>query len=164
MTPVVRRQGAREFRTRADGELAVHAPEVQFDRLRAEEQTGGDLPIGGAGTRKERDLELARREAVDERWAARARCLSAGAQLLPRSVRPAGRAEPLEAEEGGSQVIAGGAAVTGAAEPLSPCQLDACALEWRHAICVAEPLRLGESRIDVAIGRQQGAAAGHRGG
>jgi len=37
-----------ELGTRADSELAVDPPEVHFDGLDAQEQLGGNLPIGAA--------------------------------------------------------------------------------------------------------------------
>ena len=55
---------ARELGPRADAELAVDVPEVELDRLHAEEQSGSGLPVRRAACDERGDLQLLRRESV----------------------------------------------------------------------------------------------------
>ena len=55
---------ARELGPGADAELAVDVPEVELDRLHAEEQRGGGLPVRRAAGDERGDLQLLRRESV----------------------------------------------------------------------------------------------------
>lgn len=56
-----------ELRAGADAELPVDVPEVEVDRLRAQEELGGGLLVRRAAGDDERDLELLRRQPLGAR-------------------------------------------------------------------------------------------------
>ena len=124
------RQHARQLAAAADPELAVDRAEVVLDRLRAEEQRGGDLAVGAALGDLERDLELLGGQLVGgDGGRGRAGRAAGGAQLRARALGPRLGAEALEHRERGAERGARVGAALGAAQALAVEQLGARGLE-----------------------------------
>src|SRR2546430_14983050 len=99
-------------------ELPVDLAQMVVDSGRAEEQLGGDVPVGGSGGGQPGDLSLLRGELRAVLVGASHRVLAGGGQFGAGSPGEAAGAHSLEALEGGAELIAGVAPAPLAAQPL----------------------------------------------
>jgi hypothetical protein len=101
-----------------DVELAVHAPEVELDRLRAQEELGRDLAVLRPSGDREGDPQLLGGELVGP-VDGRALDRAGRAKLGAHPFTPRRGAELLEDLQGVSELIPGGDAATGAVQARS---------------------------------------------
>src|SRR5690348_18129888 len=101
------------------------------DRPGADEQLGGDVPVGGAGGGQPNDLEFLRCEQAQpvRRRRPGGRGLPRRAQLGPGPFGPGRGSGPVEERERGTQVGAGVRAPAVAAQPFAVEQFGAAVLE-----------------------------------
>ena len=99
-----RRDRRGQLGARPDAQLAIDPREVELDRLRAQEQLGGDLTTRRPARHSQRHPNLLGREIVGIGGAPPPR---AGGSQLRRGARgPRRRSEPVEHVEGGPQLLA----------------------------------------------------------
>jgi hypothetical protein len=80
---------------------------VRLDRLRAQEEPRGDLPVRQAGGDELRNLELLRGQLAEGRGVAPTRPRTGRPELGPRTIGPELAADGLEALERGPEAHAG---------------------------------------------------------
>src|SRR5215469_7936890 len=103
----------------ADAKLAEGLMQVVLDSAGADEQPGGDLPVGQVLGDQAADLLLLRSEHVRGFGAAWACLLAGGAQFGPGPARESLHAHRVEHGEGSAKLVAGVAATALAAQPLA---------------------------------------------
>src|SRR5215468_3289275 len=108
-----------------DVELAEDLAQVVFDGAGADEQPGGDLPVGQVPGRQPGDLLLLGGEHLRGPGAARAGPLAGGAELGPGPGGESFHADRVEQRKRGAQLVAGVAAAPLAAQPLAVEQVGA---------------------------------------
>src|SRR6516162_5385585 len=108
-----------ELSPAADAKLAEDLAQVVLDGAGADEQPGGDLPVGQVLGDQPGDLFLLRGEHLRGFGAAWAGPLARGAQLGSGPARERLHAYRIEHGEGGAKLAAGVAATALAAQPLA---------------------------------------------
>src|SRR6516164_3942207 len=108
-----------ELSPAADAKLAEDLAQVVLDGAGADEQPGGDLPVGQVLGDQQRDLLLLRSEHLRRFGAAWAGLLAGRAQLGPGPARESLHAHRVEHGEGSAELVAGVAATALAAQPLA---------------------------------------------
>ncbi len=144
--------------------LLVEVPSTRHfpqsaDRARAQRKPRGDLTVAAALCGQAGDLQLLRRELVQNACPdAGPGGLAAGAKLQPGTLAPWRRAQPIEQLQGRPQVPAGlGASSADAAKPLAVGKLGACQLEGPAAVLV-QAQRLRKVLLGVLVPGQEGPA------
>src|SRR5215471_9421399 len=112
-----------ELGAAGDVQLAEDLAQVVLDGAGAEEQPGGDLPVGQVPGDQPGDLLLLGGEHPCRLGAARTRSLAGGAELGPGPGGESFHADRVEQREGGAQLVAGVAAAPLAAQPLTVQQM-----------------------------------------
>src|SRR5262245_45881989 len=151
---------ADQLRARRDAQLREHLVQVVVHRARAEEQLGGDLPVGSALAHDPHDLQLLWREAAERGLVPPARGLAAGPQLARGKVGPRPRPEPLEHLERGPQMSPRIGAPALAAQPFPVPQLGTGRVERPPATGVLLE-RVLEVLLRAVARSQQRTAAGY---
>src|SRR5579875_179467 len=95
-------QGAGELPSASDVEFPVHLTQVEIDRVGAEEQLGGDLPVGSPFARKTGHDGLLRGELDDEAVLGSRQRAAGGEHLAARPGRQERRACGVEGLIGGA--------------------------------------------------------------
>src|SRR5215475_9614580 len=108
-----------------DAELAEDLAQVVFDGAGADEQPGGDLPVGQVPGDQPGDLLLLRGEHLRGSGAARAGPFPGGAQLAAGAGGERRHAHRVEHREGGAQLVPGIAAAALPTQPLTVHQVRA---------------------------------------
>src|SRR6266567_6825881 len=112
-----------------DVEFAVDACQVELDRLRAEEERGGNVAVRPSLSDLKRDLKLLRGQLLGRRGIASGDRLAARSKLAACLLRPGGRAEPVEELNRTAQMLARVDAALRASEPLPVEELRPRAIE-----------------------------------
>jgi len=102
-----------------DAELLVNLAQVVVDGGRAEEQPGGDVPVGCSLRRQPGDLGLLRGEPRAVLFGALHNVLAGGGQFGAGPLGEPAGAHPLETLKGSAELVAGVAPAPLAAQPLS---------------------------------------------
>src|SRR5918995_5456465 len=97
----------RELGAGSHSRLLEDVRKVRLDRLRAQEEPRGDLPVRQAGGDELRNLELLRGQLAEGRGVAPTRPLTGRPELGPRTIGPELAADGLEALERGPETHAG---------------------------------------------------------
>src|SRR3954454_21169396 len=126
---LVRKQRVSELRAVAHPDLAVDMPEVELDRLRAQEQRVRDALVRLTFGHHRRDLSFLRRQLGTARPRPALRPPTTGAQLSYRLLRPRQRTERYEPPVRIVQMPARLDAPPVTSQPLTPAQLRARSLE-----------------------------------
>ena len=131
---------------------------MSLDRLRAKEEGGARLAVGGPARHDRRHLYLLRRQ-LPVRGKASPPAQARRSELDLSPLGPRNRSKPLECREGRVEALACLGRVARAPQALAVAELRSCPLEWgRRAVVPGE--RVVELRLEVVGVRDEAAAAG----
>ncbi len=147
----------RELGAGSHSRLLEDVRKVRLDRLRAQEEPRGDVPIRQAGGDEPRNLELLRGQLVEGRRVTPSRALAGRPELGPSTLRPKLGADSLEALERRPEACAGVSAALQAPQQLAVAELGSRALPTvRPAIVPLERLALqGFVRVQDACAAKE---------
>jgi len=146
-----------------DVELAVHACQVELDRLRAEEERRGHVAVRLALCDVKCDLKLLRGQLLGRRGIASGDRLAARSQLAACLLRPGGRAEPVEEFNRATQMLTRLDAALRASEPLAVEELRPCSLEGGTRSLIMQLECGAEVLVQVVVCPEEAVQAGDGG-
>src|SRR6476620_204373 len=150
---------AYELRARMDLQFPVDTRQVDLDRLRAEEQTSGSIPIGQSFRDEKRDLELLRSQPLCRGGVVPPKASTRGVELDSRSFGPRSSPDPPERLESGLELRSGGAPLSDPTEALAVEELGSGPLERARLVVVQLECR-PESLINPSIRGEESTTTG----